>query len=368
MKILVLNSGSSSVKYSLFEDENLISRGIVDRIGLSGSVENHEKAIKLVLDTLVKENKIKSFNEIDAVGHRVVHGGEEFKQPVIVDKRVIKVLKKYSKLAPLHNPLNILGIEICQKLLKCTQAAVFDTAFFHTLEEKAFIYALPYSYYKDDGIRRYGFHGTSHKYVVNKAREILGRDDLKIISCHLGNGCSMVAVDKGKAVDVSLGLTPLEGLVMGTRSGDIDPAIIRFLMDNKGLTIEEIDDILNKKSGLLGISGISSDMSDLVQSNDERAKLAIDIFCYRVQKYIGAYIAALQGADVIAFTAGIGEKSWLVREKVLKNFRFLGLKIDDKKNRNNETLITTEDSKIKVLVIPTDEELMIAKECLKLVV
>jgi len=392
MKILVLNSGSSSLKFQLFEikeKEDVLIKGIADGIGLKDSfilyeiknkikrikkkIKNHREALKDVLDIILAEDIINSFNEIKAIGHRAVHGGEDFKEPVIVNDKVMKKIDELSSLAPLHNPANLIGMKVCKELLsKIKQVAVFDTGFHSSMHEKAFIYGIPYTYYKKYGIRRYGFHGTSHHYVSKKAAEILNKDykKLKIISCHLGNGSSIAAVMNGKSIDTSMGFTPLEGIVMGTRSGDIDPAIIPFLMKKEKLSVKEIDDMLNKKSGLFGISGISPDVRVLWSSEkkgNKKAGLALDILGYRIAKYIGAYIAAMNGVDAIVFTAGIGENAFYIRERVLKHFEYLGLKINKTRNKNNETIISADNSKIKALVIPTNEELQIARETFELV-
>ena len=392
MKILVLNSGSSSLKFQLFEikeKEDVLIKGIADGIGLKDSfilyeiknkikrikkkIKNHREALKDVLDIILAEDIINSFNEIKAIGHRAVHGVEDFKEPVIVNDKVMKKIDELSSLAPLHNPANLIGMKVCKELLsKIKQVAVFDTGFHSSMHEKAFIYGIPYTYYKKYGIRRYGFHGTSHHYVSKKAAEILNKDykKLKIISCHLGNGSSIAAVMNGKSIDTSMGFTPLEGIVMGTRSGDIDPAIIPFLMKKEKLSVKEIDDMLNKKSGLFGISGISPDVRVLWSSEkkgNKKAGLALDILGYRIAKYIGAYIAAMNGVDAIVFTAGIGENAFYIRERVLKHFEYLGLKINKTRNKNNETIISADNSKIKAMVIPTNEELQIARETFELV-
>ncbi|MEC9488980.1 MAG: acetate kinase [Halanaerobium sp.] len=391
MKILVLNCGSSSVKYQLMdmEGEEVLARGVVERVGIDGAfvnhqthndikekieakIPNHSVAIKLVIETLLDERLgvIKDLGEISAVGHRVVHGGEKFAGSVLIDDEVMAALRECIDLAPLHNPPNIMGIEACQELMpEVPQVGVFDTAFHQSMPETTFIYGLPYEYYKKYGIRRYGFHGTSHKYVSRKAAELMDRDygELKIITCHLGNGASIAAIDGGKVVDTSMGLTPLEGLVMGTRCGDIDPAIVPLLMQKEELSPSEIDTIMNKKSGLLGISGISNDSRDIEEAADEgnnRAKLALDIFRYRVKKYIGSYAAALGGVDCIVFTAGIGENAIETRAEILSGLEFLGVKVDQTKNnvRGKAQEISTEDSRVKAYVIPTNEELVIAQD------
>ena len=396
MNILVINSGSSSVKYKLFsvKDAKELARGIIERIGLKKScfchkaaggkeiksfrdISDHESAIRMALSFLTDKvhGVIKDVSEIDAVGHRVVHGGEEFSDSTVITPRVIKVIRSYFKLAPLHNPPNMLGIKVAQKLLpRIKHVAVFDTAFHHGMPPSSYLYALPYVFYKKDKIRRYGFHGTSHKCVALRAAEILGKPlkKLKLITCHLGNGCSITAVKNGKSVKTSMGFTPLEGLVMGTRSGDIDPAVVLFLMGQKNFSVEEIDNLLNKKSGLLGVSGISSDMRDVygaLKRGNKKARLAFEVFIDRIQKYIGSYAVAMDGVDAIVFTAGIGENHPPTRQEVCRKLSFLGVKIDSAKNRSSrkEKIITKKGSKIKVLVIPTNEELMIARETYRLV-
>ncbi len=391
MKVLVLNSGSSSLKYQLFDmkDETVLAKGLVERIGIADSVleqethdgneiviekdiPDHATGIKMVIDVLLdKENGVLSnMDEINAVGHRVVHGGEKFAQSTLIDKEVIHEIEEVSELAPLHNPANLTGIKVCENLLPGKpQVAVFDTAFHQTMPRKAYLYALPYNYYKKYGIRRYGFHGTSHKYVAQRAASMLNKpiDDLKIITCHLGNGASIAAVDGGKSVDTSMGLTPLEGLVMGTRCGDIDPAIIPFLMEKENLSIQEVDNIMNKKSGLYGVSGVSSDSRDVetaAQNGNKQAQAAVEMFDYRVTKYIGAYMTAMAGVDAIVFTAGIGENQQDLRKSIVDSLGFLNVKLNKEANkvRKQEIEISTSDSSIKVLVIPTNEELMIARE------
>jgi len=349
MKILVINSGSSSIKYKLFDmpEEKLILKGLIEHIGEKGShIRNHYTGLKAIL---------RKINSVCAVGHRVVHGQELFKKPVLIDNSVIQKIRQCCQIAPLHNPANLAGIMACKKLLpKVRQIAVFDTAFHQTLPDYAYIYGLPYEYYQRLGVRKYGFHGTSHEYVAHEAAEMLKKplNKLKIITCHLGNGCSITAVDKGKSIDTSMGFTPLEGLIMGTRCGDIDPALVTYIMKNKRFNLLKIDDILNKASGLKGISGISNDMRILqekARTGNKRAKLAIDIFIYRIKKYIGAYAAIMGGVDVLVFTAGIGENQKGVREKICQGI-FAHLK-----------------KKPKVLVIPTDEELLIARQTYKLI-
>ncbi|MFW6264593.1 MAG: acetate/propionate family kinase [Bacillota bacterium] len=391
MKILVLNSGSSSVKYQLIdmEDETVLAKGLVERIGIDDSVleqesidekiieikkdiPNHSVAIKMVIDALLDKDRgvLSSMDEIKAVGHRVVHGGEKFAESTIITDEVIKEIDSVSELAPLHNPANLTGIKVCEELLPDKpQVAVFDTAFHQTMPKRAFLYALPYEYYEKYGIRRYGFHGTSHKYVAQRTALLMDKplENLKIITCHLGNGASIAAIDRGKSVDTSMGLTPLEGLVMGTRCGDIDPAIIPFLMDKEDLSIEEVDNIMNKKSGLYGVSGISSDSRDVTagaEEGNERAQSALEIFKYRIIKYIGAYMTAMSGVDAIVFTAGIGENQQDLREDIVESLSFLNVYLDEKANgiRKKEVEISTSDSMIKLFVIPTNEELMIARE------
>lgn len=364
--ILVINSGSSSIKYKLYDRKlkKLLAGGIVDR------VTNHKAAIGSILKRLTRKRGgiLKSVSQIHAVGHRVVHGGEAFKSSRLITGSIVKTIDRFSRLAPLHNPPNLSGIKACKRLLpKAKQVAVFDTAFYQTLPESHYIYALPYNLYKRDGIRRYGFHGTSHKYVSIRTAEILKKPikALRVITCHLGNGCSITAIKNGKAIDTSMGFTPLEGLVMGTRSGDIDPAIILYLMAKKGMSRSDVDKLLNKKSGLLGVSGISGDMRDIykaVKKGNKRARLAFNIFIYKIQKYIGAYSASMNGVDAITFTGGIGEKHVFTRKMVCENLGFLGVKLDSAKNNSNKTIISKPGSSVKVLVVPTDEELMIARE------
>ena len=396
MKILIINCGSSSLKYKLIDmvNEKDIISGIVERIGLDQArlvqknemgekyivekeIKDHKDAIDIVLSTLTdsKVGVIKSVDEIMAVGHRVVHGGEKYSSSVIVDEDVIEYLNECSKLAPLHNPANIIGIRACQSLMPNKKmVVVFDTAFHGTLSEKAYIYAIDYNLYKKHKIRKYGFHGTSHKYVANKVSEAMGKDikDLKIISCHLGNGASISAIKGGQCIDTTMGFTPLAGIPMGTRSGNIDPSIIPFLIEECGYTIEEVAESLNKKSGVLGISGVSSDFRDIENAaleGDKRAQLALDIFHYRIRAEIGSFIVNMGGVDVIVFTAGVGENSPETREECLKNLEFLGLAVDREKNKVRGKLaeISTIDSKIKAYVVPTNEELMIAKETVELI-
>ncbi|AHF07617.1 acetate/propionate family kinase [Desulfitobacterium metallireducens] len=396
MNILVINCGSSSLKYQLLDTETKqpSAKGLVERIGMPGSVLTHRKAggekeiitaeitnhtiaIKLVLDALVNPEYgvVKDLKEIEAVGHRVVHGGEKFAQSVLIDDEVIKAIEECVELAPLHNPPNIAGIEACKDLMPgVPQVAVFDTAFHQTMPPEAFIYGLPYELYEQYKIRKYGFHGTSHKYVSQRAAALLGRplEDLKLISCHLGNGSSITAIDGGKSVETSMGFTPLEGLMMGTRSGDLDPAIVSYIMQKEDLTSKRVNDFLNKKCGVLGVSGVSSDFRDIEGAAEEgnyRAQLALNVFAHDVKKYIGSYAAVLNGADAIIFTAGLGENSATMRESIAGNLSYLGVEIDPEKNkiRGQEIDISTEDARCRVLVIPTNEELMIAMDTYEVV-
>ncbi|MBS5937499.1 acetate/propionate family kinase [Clostridium sp.] len=396
MKTLVINCGSSSLKYQLIDmnTENSLVQGLVERIGIEGSIltqkvegkdkyvieenmHNHKDAIKLVLEALVNKEHgvIKSMEEISAVGHRVVHGGEKYSHSVIIDEEVIESIRDCISLAPLHNPPNIIGIEACKELMPNTpMVAVFDTAFHQTMPKEAYICPLPYELYENYGIRKYGFHGTSHMYVSQKVAKVMGKDikDLKIVTCHLGNGCSLAAVKDGKSIDTSMGFTPLAGVMMGTRAGSIDPSVISFLVEEQGYTMSDIDELLNKKSGILGISGVSSDFRDVLSESEkgnERAKLALDIFHYKVRAQIAAYAGIMGGVDVIVFTAGIGENSIVTRKESLRGLEFLGFRIDDEKNdvRGKIQEISTEDSKVKVYLIPTNEELMIARDTVKLV-
>lgn len=393
MKILVINAGSSSLKYQLFDTDtkDVLAKGLCERIGLDGNVKHsvpgqedfvkempmkdHGAAIRIVIELLTQGNTavLTSLSEIDAVGHRVLHGGAEFTESVIVDDRVIDAIRKCIPLGPLHNPANLTGILACSEVMEgIPQVAVFDTAFHQTMPEKAYLYALPYEYYEKHGVRRYGFHGTSHRYVSQKAAEIVGKpaEDLKIIVCHLGNGSSISAVNGGKCIDTSMGLTPLEGVPMGTRSGCIDPAILEFIMNAESIDISEMTDILNKKSGVLGISGISSDFRDLDEAKDnghKRAIKALESFAYSVKKYIGAYVAALGGLDILVFTAGIGENNYKARKEITSGLEFMGISIDDEKNINNQTDISAEGSRVRTLVVPTNEELAIAIDTMALV-
>jgi len=396
MKILVINAGSSSLKYQLFDmnTEEVLAKGLCERIGLDGHIKHtpmlegksvyekelamptHSEAMQAVLDLLVSAEYgvIADVSEIGAVGHRVLHGGMEFTKSCVVDDACIDAIKRCIPLGPLHNPANLMGIQACQAVMKNTpQVAVFDTAFHMTMPPKAYMYAIPYEYYEKYQIRRYGFHGTSHRYVSARAIEMLGgKPGLKIICCHLGNGSSLSAVVDGKCVDTTMGLTPLAGVPMGTRSGDIDTAVLQFVMNKEGISADQMLDILNKKSGVLALSGVSSDFRDLdeaAEKGNERAQLALDKFVYEVRKYIGAYAAAMGGADAIVFTAGIGENSASLREAIVSGLEYLGAKIDSEKNkiRGREADVSTDDSKVRVLVIPTNEELMIARDTKSLV-
>ena len=396
MNILVINCGSSSLKYQLInsDTEAVLAKGLCERIGIDGSqityqpaggekevtvspMPTHTQAIQLVLDALKNEKTgvIKSLDEVGAVGHRVVHGGENFTASTLLTDEAMKAIEECNDLAPLHNPANLIGIRACQELMPDTpMVAVFDTAFHQTMPEEAYLYGLPYEYYEKYKVRRYGFHGTSHSYVSKRAAEILGKDynQMKTIVCHLGNGASISAVDGGKSVETSMGLTPLEGLVMGTRSGDIDPAIMEFIAKKENLDITGVMNVLNKKSGVLGISKLSSDFRDLenaVAEGNELAQKALNVFYHRVVKYIGAYIAVMNGGDTIVFTAGLGENDKVMRKTVCANLEYMGIKIDDEANgkRGEEIVISTPDSRVTVMVIPTNEELAIARETLALV-
>ena len=397
MNVLVINCGSSSLKFQLInaETEKVLAKGLCERIGIDGrltyqpaggekeksdlAMPTHTEAIQFVIDALTNEKTgvVKSLDEIGAVGHRLVHGGEKFASSVVITDEVKKAVEECNDLAPLHNPANLIGVAACEKLMPGTpMVAVFDTAFHQTMPEKAYMYGLPYEYYEKYKVRRYGFHGTSHSFVSKRAAEVMGKsyDEVKTIVCHLGNGSSVSAVLNGKCVDTSMGLTPLEGLVMGTRSGDIDPAIMEFIAKKENLDIEGVMEVLNKKSGVFGISGgLSSDFRDLtdaMNAGDKKAKIAMDVFSYRVAKYIGSYAAAMNGVDDIVFTAGIGENDDYVREEVCKYLGYLGVDIDSEVNkglRGKEAELTKEGSKVKVFVIPTNEELAIARETLALV-
>lgn len=394
MKVLVINCGSSSLKYQLIDSETEVALavGLCERIGIDGrlnhtpnggekvvieqAMPDHEVAIRMVLDALTNENYgvIKNLDEIDAIGHRLVHGGEKFTKSVIIDDEVIAGVEECSPLAPLHNPANLIGVRACQAIMPgVPNIGVFDTAFHQTMDPVAYMYGLPYEYYEKYKVRRYGFHGTSHSFVSKRAIQMLNLDpdNSKIIVCHLGNGSSISAVKNGKVVDTSMGMTPMEGLVMGTRCGDMDPTIVEYLAHSLNKSLEEVMVILNKKSGVLGISGVSSDFRDLDKASNEgneRAKLAVEVFSYRTAKYIGSYIAAMNGVDAIVFTAGLGENNIVVREQVLNHFGYMGITLDKEANqiRGEEKIISTPDSKVTVAVIPTNEELAIAHETVAL--
>lgn len=396
MKVLVINCGSSSLKYQLIDSDSkaVLAKGLCERIGIDGSaithqpdgkdkikkeipMPDHKKAVELVIEALTDpvNGVVKSLDEIDAVGHRVVHGGEKFAQSVIINDDVIAAIKECNDLAPLHNPANLIGIDACKALMpNVPMVAVFDTAFHQTMPAKAYLYGLPHEYYDKYRVRRYGFHGTSHAFVSKRTAEILGKDvnDFKVIVCHLGNGASISAVKNGKCIDTSMGLTPLQGLIMGTRSGDIDPAIIEYICKKENLTVEEVINVLNKKSGVLGLSGVSSDFRDLAAAKDEgnqKAVDALDTYAYTVAKYIGSYVAALNGVDAIVFTAGVGENNGPVRKDIMEYFGYLGIEIDDEKNkiRGEEIIISKESSPVTVMVVPTNEELAICEDTVALV-
>ena len=395
MKVLVVNCGSSSLKYQLIdmETENVMAKGYLEKIGLEDSflthtvngekhkiekkIENHEQGIKLVIEQLLDKDYgvIKDLKEIDAIGHRLVHGGEKFSGSVLITDDVIEAIKECIPLAPLHNPAGITGIEACRKALPgVPMAGVFDTAFHQTIPAKAYMYAIPYEYYEKYGIRKYGFHGTSHRFVSKRVAEVMNKplEDLKIIACHLGQGASLCAIEGGKSVETTMGLTPLAGVPMGSRSGDIDPSIVTFLMKKENLSCDEMDNILNKKSGKLGLSGVSIDDRDIeaaAKEGNERAKLAIDNFNYQVAGYIGKLAAQMKGVDIITFAGGIGENGIDARKGICEYLEFMGVKLDDERNncRGKEALISTDDSKVKVYVIPTNEELMIARDTRDLV-
>ena len=395
MKILVINCGSSSIKYQLLdmEREQVLAEGLLEKIGEPGALlshrvgkevikeeviaHSHREGLRLVIDHLLEKSGgvIKDPSEISAVGHRVVHGGDAFIESTLIDEKVMQTIRKFAALAPLHNPPNLAGIEAAMDLLPdAPQVAVFDTSFHQTMPREAYIYALPYEFYEKYGVRRYGFHGTSHRYVALRAAQIMGRnlESLKIITCHLGNGCSITAVDRGKSVDTSMGFTPLEGLPMGTRCGDIDPSIIFFVAEKARLDLTEINEILNRKSGLLGISGVSNDVREVkseAERGNNRAQLALRILAYKVRKYIGAYAAVLGGVDAIVFTAGIGENAEYIRSEACRGLEFLGVRLDVSKNRDPakwQGMISSDDSKVKVLVVPTREELMIARDTVEI--
>jgi acetate kinase len=396
MKVLVINCGSSSLKYQLIDmtDQTVLAKGLGERIGIEGAIvthetpgkekhivqkpmETHKEALEVVLESIVDPSvgAISSLKEIDAVGHRVVHGGEEFASSVMITDAVIAAMEKCSELAPLHNPANLIGIHACMELMPgVPMVGVFDTAYHQTMDKATFLYALPYELYETHKIRRYGFHGTSHKYVAERAADMMGKplEDLKLITCHLGNGASVAAISGGKVVDTSMGFTPLEGLVMGTRCGDIDPAIVTFLMEKENLSIAEVNSLMNKQSGVLGISGVSSDFRDIeaaAAEGNERAELALAKFYLRVRKYIGAYLVVMGGVDGIVFTAGLGENSKIARAEICKDLAGLGIEIDDVRNdmRGKEAFIQKEDAPVALMCIPTNEELMIAKDTLLLI-
>jgi acetate kinase len=390
-KIIAINAGSSSLKFQLFDmpEETVITKGLIERIGLDNAIFNisvngekneeitdipdHEVAVKMLLEKLTGLGIINSLDEIQGIGHRVVHGGEVFNESVLITDEVIDKIEELSDLAPLHNPANLTGIKAFKNVLPNVPAvAVFDTAFHQSMPESSFLYSLPYEYYKDFGIRKYGFHGTSHKYVSERAAEMLGRpqEQVRLISCHLGNGASIAAIEGGKSIDTSMGFTPLAGVAMGTRSGNIDPALIPFIMEKTGSTAEEVLNILNKKSGMLGVSGFSSDLRDIEQQaseGNERAELALEVFANRIHKYIGSYASRMYGVDAIVFTAGIGENSTLVREKVLQGLEFMGVYWDPARNnvRGEEAFINYPHSPVKVMIIPTNEEVMIARDVME---
>ncbi len=396
MKVLVVNCGSSSLKYQLLdmENESVLAIGLAERIGIDGSkikhepqgkdkvifeepMSTHKVALEIVIKALLDKDhgSISSMTEIDAVGHRVVHGGEKFTKSVVITEEVIKGLNEVAELAPLHNPPNIMGIQACREIMpNVPMVAVFDTAFHQTMPKESYIYGLPYELYEKYAIRRYGFHGISHDYVSKRTAEILGKDlkDLNMITCHLGNGSSISAIQNGECLDTSMGFTPLAGLVMGTRCGDIDPAIVTYLMNKEGITATEANNLMNKESGVLGISGVSSDFRDIEDAaaeGDQRAQLALDIFHNSARKYIGGYATRMGALDVMVFTAGLGENAGLTRSEICKGLQVLGIEIDEEANnvRGKETLISTKDSKVKVLIVPTNEELLIARDTKKLV-
>ena len=397
MNVLVINCGSSSLKYQLIssDSEDVLAKGLCERIGIDGSaithqpsgkdkvttlvpMKDHTDAVRYVIEKLTDKEVgvIKSLDEIDAVGHRIVHGGEKFASSVIIDDEVMKAIEECNDLAPLHNPANLIGINSCKKIMPhVPMVAVFDTAFHQTMPKKAYLYGLPYEYYEKYKVRRYGFHGTSHDFVSKRAAQILGKDrkDLKIIVCHLGNGASISAVMNGKSIDTSMGFTPLEGLIMGTRSGDIDPAIVSYIANKENITADDVISICNKKSGVLGLSdGISSDFRDLsaaAHSGNEKAQVTLDTYAYRVAKYIGAYAVAMKGVDVIAFTAGVGENNCEMRAMIAEYLTFLGTSIDSKKNelRGEEVILSKPGDKVITMVVPTNEELAIARETVRLV-
>ncbi|MGG3518697.1 acetate kinase [Bacillus pseudomycoides] len=391
-KIIAINAGSSSLKFQLFEmpSETVLTKGLVERIGLEDSIftitvngekqtevtniPDHGVAVNILLNKLTENGIVKSLDEISGIGHRVVHGGEKFDDSALITDEVLAEIENLSELAPLHNPAHVVGIKAFQAVLPNVPAvAVFDTAFHQTMPEESFLYSLPYEYYEKYGIRKYGFHGTSHKYVTQRAAELLGRplESLRLLSCHLGNGASIAAVEGGKSIDTSMGFTPLAGVTMGTRSGNLDPALIPYIMQKTGQSVEEVLNVLNKKSGMLGLSGFSSDLRDIEQAEKEgnhRAEVALDVFVERIHKYIGSYAARMKGVDAIIFTAGIGENSALIRERVLEGLEFMGVYFDPKRNNihGEEAFISFPHSPVKIIVIPTDEEVMIARDVLRL--
>ena len=392
-KIIAINAGSSSLKFQLFDmpSETVITKGLVERIGLEDSVftltvegekvteikdiPNHEMAVSMLLDKLIGLGIISSYSEIEGVGHRIVHGGETFSQSVLIDDEALEQIEALSELAPLHNPANVTGIKAFRKVLKdIPSVAVFDTAFHQTMPESSYLYSLPYEYYKQYGIRKYGFHGTSHKYVSERAAALIGRplEHLRLISCHLGNGASIAAIQGGKSIDTSMGFTPLAGVTMGTRSGNIDPALLPYIMEKTGSTADEVLDVLNKRSGLLGVSGFSSDLRDIeseAEEGNKRAELALEVFASRIHKYIGSYAARMSGVDAIIFTAGIGENSDVIRARVLRGLEFMGVYWDPSLNSlrtGEERFINYPHSPVKVMVIPTNEEIMIARDVMEL--
>ena len=392
MKVLVVNTGSSSLKYQLIDSSNerMLAKGLCERIGLVNGIHSytnsenksfvnecvirdHAYAFKIMLEALISDEYgvLKDISEIDAVGHRVVHGGEKFNKPVLIDDSVIKIIEDCIDLAPLHNPAGISGIKVCQEILKdVPMVGVFDTAFHQTIPDYAYMYALPYEMYEKYGVRKYGFHGTNHRYVSRRAAEIMQKplEKIKIVSCHLGSGASICAIDKGLSIDNSMGFTPLAGLAMGTRSGTIDPSIISYIMDKKHMSVEEVNDYLNKNSGILGVSGISSDFRDLIKAKDEghkRAQLALNIFAYRVKKYICEYVGVMGGIDALIFTAGVGENNAYIREAITNNLDIFGIKMDKKKNNaaKGEADVSKDRSNVRILIIPANEELEIARQC-----
>ena len=392
MKVLVINCGSSSLKYQLFDmtDESVLCKGLVERIGIEGSklthkvngeklvveepMKDHTEAINHVFDALLDEKYgvIKSLDEVSAIGHRVLHGGDKLTESCIIDDKVKDKIREFIKFGPLHNPANLMGIEACEKLAPGKKnIAVFDTAFHQTMPAKTFMYAIPYEYYEDYRLRKFGFHGTSHRYITLRTQQLLDKEDINIITVHLGNGSSIAAVKDGKCYDTSMGLTPLEGLLMGTRSGDLDPTVMTFLMNEKGYSADEMNQILNKKSGVLGVSGLSSDFRDLeeaAEKGNDRAQLALDMFITRVRRYVGGFMAELGHIDAISFAGGIGENSASMRKLILEGMEEYGIKLDDAKNdTRDEAIISADDSRVKVLIVPTNEELMIARDTMDLV-